>query len=67
MLSYGYGGRILRVDLSQRRYQIEKLDSAWIKSVVGGRAANTKRLAEELNPDCDPLGPDNMLIFGLGP
>jgi len=67
MLSYGYGGRILRVDLSQRRYQIEKLDSVWIKSVVGGRAANTKRLAEELNPDCDPLGPDNMLIFGLGP
>jgi len=67
MLSYGYGGRILRIDLTQRRYLIEELDSAWIKSVLGGRAANTKRLAEELNPDCDPLGPDNMLIFGLGP
>ncbi|MFQ5721001.1 MAG: aldehyde ferredoxin oxidoreductase family protein [Candidatus Aminicenantales bacterium] len=67
MLSYGYGGRILRINLTQGRYQIEELESAWMKSVVGGRAANTKRLAEELNPDCDPLGPDNILIFGLGP
>jgi aldehyde:ferredoxin oxidoreductase len=43
------------------------LDSAWIKPVIGGRAANTKRLFEQLKPDCDPLGPQNILIFGVGP
>jgi aldehyde:ferredoxin oxidoreductase len=67
MLKYGYGGRILRVDLTERSYSIEELDPAWIKPVIGSRPANTKRLAEELNPDCDPLGPENILIFGIGP
>jgi aldehyde:ferredoxin oxidoreductase len=67
MLKYGYGGRILRIDLTERRYCAEDLDPAWIKPVIGGRAANTKRLYEELDPDCDPLGPDNILIFGVGP
>lgn len=67
MLEYGYGGRILRIDLTEKRFKIEKLKKSWIKNVIGGRAANSKRLLEELNSDCDPLGPENMLIFGIGP
>jgi aldehyde:ferredoxin oxidoreductase len=67
MLKYGYGGRVLRIDLTDRRYSVEDFDPSWIKPVIGGRAANTKRLYEELDPDCDPLGPDNILIFGIGP
>ncbi|MFX0093351.1 MAG: aldehyde ferredoxin oxidoreductase family protein, partial [Candidatus Hodarchaeota archaeon] len=54
-------------DLTKRRYKIEELKKTWIQNVIGGRAANSKRLYEELNPDCDPLGSDNMLIFGVGP
>jgi len=67
MLKYGYGGRVLRIDLSERRYRIEELEPSWIKPVIGGRAANSKRLFEELDTDCDPLGPQNILIFGVGP
>ena len=67
MLEYGYGGKILRVDLSRRLFRIEDLDSSWVRPVIGGRAANTKRLFEELRVDCDPLGPDNVLVFGIGP
>jgi aldehyde:ferredoxin oxidoreductase len=67
MLRYGYGGKILRVDLTNLRCQVEILNSSWIKPVIGGRSANTKRLFEELNPDCDSLGPENILIFGIGP
>jgi aldehyde:ferredoxin oxidoreductase len=67
MLEYGYGGRILRIDLANREYQIEALEASWIKNVIGGRAANSKRLYEELDPNCDPLGPDNLLILGIGP
>lgn len=67
MFSYGYGGRILRVDLTRRSFRVERLDPAWFKPVIGGRAANTKRLLEELDPSCDPLGPENILIFGVGP
>ena len=67
MLRYGYGGRVLRVDLSSRTFFEESLDPSWIKPVIGGRAANTKRLFEDLDPECDPLGEDNIIIFGIGP
>ena len=67
MTEYGYGGRILRIDLSNKSFKIESLSRSWIKPVIGGRAANTKRLYEELDFDCDPLGPENLLIFGIGP
>ncbi|MFX1423433.1 MAG: aldehyde ferredoxin oxidoreductase family protein [Promethearchaeota archaeon] len=64
---YGYGGKILRIDLTERKWKVDSLKNTWIKNVIGGRAANTKRLYEELDPHCDPLGPDNILIFGIGP
>ncbi len=67
MIEHGYGGRILYVDLTEREFQIKPLKKGWIKNVIGGRAANTKRLLEELDTSCDPLGPENMLIFGVGP
>ena len=67
MLKHGYGGRVLRIDLTEQRFQIESLNKTWIRPVIGGRAANTQRLFEELDTDCDPLGPDNILIYGVGP
>jgi aldehyde:ferredoxin oxidoreductase len=67
MLEYGYGGRVLRVDLTRRKFTVECLDPSWIGQLIGGRAANTKRLFEELDPQCDALGPDNLLVYGIGP
>ena len=67
MTKYGYGGRILRIDLSSKSFKTESLETSWIDPVIGGRAANTKRLYEELDIGCDPLGPENMLVFGIGP
>ena len=67
MSKYGYGGRILRIDLAEKNFCIEPVDPSWMKPVIGGRAANTKRLSEELDTDCDPLSPENVLIFGIGP
>ncbi|UCH05098.1 MAG: aldehyde ferredoxin oxidoreductase, partial [Candidatus Thorarchaeota archaeon] len=67
MTRYGYGGRILRVDLGDRSFKVEQSNITWFKSVIGGRAANTKRLYEELNTECDPLGPENIIIYGVGP
>jgi aldehyde:ferredoxin oxidoreductase len=67
LLEFGYGGRILRVDLTRGEFRIEELDPEWIKNAVGGRAANTKRLYEELDVECGSLDPENILIFGVGP
>ncbi|MHA2313223.1 MAG: aldehyde ferredoxin oxidoreductase N-terminal domain-containing protein, partial [Candidatus Thorarchaeota archaeon] len=67
MTRYGYGGKVLRIDLTEQRFKIEKGNDSWFRTVIGGRAANTRRLYEELNSDCDPLGPENIIIFGVGP
>lgn len=67
MLEYGYGGRILWIDLTRKEFRVESMDPSWVKPVIGGRGANSKRLFEELNPECDPLGPENILVFGVGP
>ncbi|MFX1330159.1 MAG: aldehyde ferredoxin oxidoreductase family protein [Promethearchaeota archaeon] len=58
---------MLRIDLATQRIKIENSKQSWFRTVIGGRASNTKRLSEELNVECDPLGPDNILIFGVGP
>jgi aldehyde:ferredoxin oxidoreductase len=64
---HGYGGHILRVDLTCGRIQREKTDPAYMLDVIGGRGLNSTRLYEELKRDIDPLSPENMLLIGVGP
>jgi aldehyde:ferredoxin oxidoreductase len=64
---YGYGGHILRVDLTSGLIHREKTDPAYMLNVIGGRGLNSTRLYEELQRDCDPLTPENMLLIGVGP
>ncbi len=64
---YGYGGHILRVDLTSGMIHREKADPAYMLNVIGGRGLNSTRLYEELERDCDPLTPANMLLVGVGP
>ena len=64
---YGYGGHILRVDLTSGSIHREKTDPAYMLDVIGGRGLNSTRLYEELQRDCDPLAAENMLLIGVGP
>ena len=64
---HGYGGHILRVDLTSGSIQREKTDPTYMLNVIGGRGLNSNRLYEELQRDCDPLAPENMLLIGVGP
>jgi len=64
---HGYGGHILRVDLTSGSIHREKTDPAYMLNVIGGRGLNSTRLYEELQRDCDPLIPENMLLIGVGP
>jgi len=64
---YGYGGHILRVDLSRGSAIREKSDPAYLRKAIGGRGLNSWRLHDELPRDVDPLGPENMLLIGVGP
>jgi aldehyde:ferredoxin oxidoreductase len=63
----GYNGKILRVDLTRERMTIEPIDEAFCKKYLGGAGFIAHYLLAEVNPGIDPLGPENKLIFALGP
>jgi len=64
---YGYAGRVLRIDLTQKRAYVEELERDLAASFLGGRGFNSKRLYDEVKTGTDPLGVDNTLMFSTGP
>ncbi len=66
-MSYGYWNKVLRVNLSNRSIRTEAVpDEEWMVS-IGGAGYGAKVILTEIGPDCDSLGPDNLLVFALGP
>jgi aldehyde:ferredoxin oxidoreductase len=63
----GYNGLILRVNLSTRSTSFEELDPVFCRRYIGGAGFAIYYLWKELKPGIDALGPDNKLIFALGP
>jgi len=64
---HGYGGHILKVDLTSGQIQREKTDPIFMLKVIGCRGLNSTRLYDELKRDIDPLSPENLLLIGVGP
>ena len=56
--------KILRVDMSTLKVTEEPFPQAW--NFLGGRALSARILLAEVDAECDPLGPDNKLIFAPG-
>ncbi|MFC2021240.1 aldehyde ferredoxin oxidoreductase family protein [Chloroflexota bacterium] len=63
----GYSGKILRVNLSDNSLSVEEPDELFYRRYIGGAGFVAYLLWKELKPGIDPLGPDNKLIFALGP
>jgi len=63
----GYKNRVLRVDLTNRKFSEEPLSKELINGYIGGRGFGAKLLYDELKPGIDPLGEDNEMIFIAGP
>jgi len=63
----GWTGKILRVDLTKGTVKSEPLNMEWADKYLGQRGLASKYLIEEINPKCDPLGPENKVIFATGP
>jgi len=66
-MPYGYNGRILRVNLSQGTTSAEAIDELFCRKYLGGAGFVSYFLLKELRQGIDPLGPENKLIFALGP
>ncbi len=63
----GYHDRIVWIDLKNRRAQVRPLDEADREAFVGGASLGAAYLARLTGAETDPLGPDNPLMFMVGP
>ncbi len=64
---YGFYGRLLRLNLSDRSFAVEELPESIYREYLGGKGLGTYLLLRELEPGIDPLSPANKLIFTTGP
>jgi aldehyde:ferredoxin oxidoreductase len=64
---HGYHGKILRINLSTRCHSVDQPSEDYYQHYVGGRGIIIHTLLTEVSPGIDPLGPENKLIFALGP
>lgn len=63
----GYAGKILRIDLTNEKILKEPLSEKMCEEFIGGRGFVAKTLYEELLPDTDPFGKNNLFIIATGP
>lgn len=62
----GYNGKILHVDLSKEETSVEEPGEDFYRRYMGGKSLALYYLLNEMEPEVDPLGPDNLLIFAPG-
>jgi aldehyde:ferredoxin oxidoreductase len=55
---------VWRVNMRTRTFRREPVPASWEK--LGGRGLLARILLDEINPTCDPLGPNNKLVFAPG-
>ncbi|MBE3040798.1 MAG: aldehyde ferredoxin oxidoreductase family protein [Chloroflexi bacterium] len=63
----GYGGRILRVNLTNGTVTKEPTPPDVAHDFIGGRGFGIYFLLKEVPKGADPLGPENKLIISSGP
>lgn len=66
-IHHGHAGFRLRVDLTERRARVEEISDEYARTWMGGRGYNMEVFHREVPVDADPYGPDNLLLFGVGP
>jgi aldehyde:ferredoxin oxidoreductase len=62
-MSNGYWGRILRVNLSSKEISVDEHDEKFYRTYLGGKGIVAHYLMKEVPGGCDPLGPENILVF----
>ncbi|MFC1802363.1 aldehyde ferredoxin oxidoreductase family protein [Thermoproteota archaeon] len=65
--TYGYAGKILRINLTDDKITTEPLNMMTAKQFIGGRGLNAYSLYHEVSAGTNPLGPENKLMIATGP
>lgn len=63
----GYAGRILHVDLTRGKIEVEQPSESFYRKYLGGSALGAYYALREIPKGADPLGPENVLVLSLGP
>lgn len=64
---YGYTGKLLRVNLTEKKFRVEEIPVETFKEFIGGRGLVAKYIYNEIKPKTDPLGEENKIFFATGP
>ncbi|MDP2644454.1 MAG: aldehyde ferredoxin oxidoreductase family protein [Desulfobacterales bacterium] len=64
---YGWAGQRIKVYLTEGKIVKEPLSEEMRLNYLGGRGFNSKTLFDEVKPGIDPLGPENVVMVGVGP
>jgi aldehyde:ferredoxin oxidoreductase len=56
--------KIWRINIQSKQHLIEDVPEGWLH--LGGRGLLAKIMLDEVIPTCDPLGPNNKLVFAPG-
>jgi len=59
--------RILAIDLTNKTHHDLPIDQDMARDYIGGSGLAARLLYERIQPDIDPLGPENPLLFLAGP
>ena len=63
----GYHGKILEIDLANGRIDTIPLDPVLTADYLGGRGLAARIFYDRIDPSCDPLGPENVLVIATSP
>ncbi len=63
----GYIGKILHVDLTNEKFEVEQPDELFYREYLGGSGFGGYYLMKETQKGIDALSPENVIIFGVGP
>jgi len=64
---HGYSGKILDVNLTSADMSTAELDCTLAQDYMGGKGFGAKVLYDQLPAGCEPLSPENILVFATGP
>jgi len=67
MYKGGYTGNTAWIDLTIKEAKITRTDPELVKLYMGGAGFGIRLLYDNVKPNTDPLGSDNVLIFAPGP
>ncbi len=66
-MAYGYTGKMLRIDLTNRKIETETHPDDFYRTYLGGRGMVGYYMLKELPRGVEPSSPENVLVFANGP